>query len=653
MRFRKYQVDVYDDQSIVIRNPETGAVTLLTDEEASALRYMESVEIGSVLDVLLPEAGIAKKDHISASLSVIAKMKHIGLLDLPAIDARIKSDTLTMELELSRKKIRFIGLDSLAATLCGLFGKIFSIFRSIGILILTTAFSAYGILFFPFDNHATFFSSGPSYSALILGTYIFICLALSFRSVLQLAFLKANGRDVDDVRFSFFGPFIYMRAIGSANWLLGVRGRFLYAMVGLFAPIFLSGMFVALYSLHLVSVVTVWTAFTASVGTFLMLLCPLLRAEGAEILNIFFYRYNPRASASLDARDALLQKSKVLSRPAGAALLLSLVWFLFYLDLLRAYWDVWAFRVVPVLLEPVNSVALMGAAVVAAGFLSLALLPPVACFVLLLKGILQKRHKSVVVPLPAGASQELDFDEQMSALENVPLFAALNSQDRLALFNEMQLVTFKADDYLVRQGEIGHEFFVLIRGKARAIFQDFKGKKHTVNSLQEGDAFGEIALLDDVPRTASVVSTTVCNVLVLRKSSFDKVVQNLGSPEKVKQMIRLTSFFRRHPLFSKLSPREQADLIHAFNFELLAPGDEVVEDATGDHFYVVYSGVLQVDTGDDATDTTIESDDCFGYAKGIHTKITSADGAGLLRIRKDEFDALIWQKLVERPDLFI
>lgn len=653
MRFRSYQADIYDDQSIIVRNPEDGQLVLLTDEEASALRYMESVTVDSVLGILLPDAGIAKKDHIRASLSAIAKMKRAGLLDLPAIDARIKSDTMTMEIEISRKKIRFSGLDSMAATIGGLFGRIFVALRAPGILIFASAFAVFSVAFFPFGDKESFLISGPTYSSLLIGTYLIGCLALSFRSVLQLAFLKVNGRDVDEVCFSLFGPFVYIRSIGTANWLLGVRGRFLYSLIGLLSPLALSGIFVALFQLQAISLAAVWTVFAACVGVFLMLLCPLVRADGADILNIFFYRYNPRASTAVDARDALMQKVKSISRTAGVALLASLIWFLFYLDILRAYWNVWAYRVIPDLMEPANGEVFFAAAAAAMGFLGLALLPPVASLVLLLKGIVWQRKKSIIVPLPEGAALELDFDEQMSALEKVPLFAALESQERLALFNEMQLVTFKAGDYLVRQGEIGHDFFVLIRGKAQAVFHDFQGKKHIVNELQEGDAFGEIALLDDVPRTASVVSVTVSNVLVLRKTSFDKVVQNLGSPEKVKQMIRLTSFFRRHPLFSKLSPREQADLIHAFNFELLAPGEEVEKDPSDDHFYVVYSGKLKVDTGDDATDTTIESDDCFGYAQGISTKITTADGAGLLRIRKDQFDALIWQKLVERPDLFI
>ncbi len=653
MRFRKYEHSAYDDDTLVVRNPENGEVVLLNEEEASALHYMENAGAEHILDILLPAAGIAKKNHIRATLSGVAKLKRAGLLELSAPDRKFNSDTITGGMDIPREPIRFTGLDSMAATLAGLFGRILAIFGSAGLTALLLAFAAIAAVFFPFEHANAFLEAGPSYSQILLGSYFFVCLALSVRSVAQVAYLKTQRRRIDEIRFSFLGPFLYIRGIGSAHWLLGRRGRLLDSLLSLLSPIALAGVFVVLERAHVVSLLTLWTIFPAAVATSLLLLCPLVRADGAEILNLILYPYQPRNSVVEEARGALLQRQPNLSRGAGAALLASLLWYLVALDLLRSYWDVLAFRVVPDLMHPVNVSVFLGAAVTAIVFVILAFLPPLACVVLVFRGAFSKRKKTGIAPLPEGSTAELDFDEQMSALEKVPLFAALASNDRLQLFNEMQAVIFKLGESLVKQGEIGREFFVLIRGKARAIYQDPHGKKHIVNELGEGDAFGEIALLDDVPRTASIVSAGTSNVLVLRKAAFERVVQNLGSPEKVKQMIRLTSFFRRHPLFSKLNPREQADLIHAFNFEVLAPGDEVREDVSGDHFYVVYSGKLRVDTGDDSTDTTIESDDCFGYTQGIQKKIVAADGAGLLRIRRDQFDALIWQKLVERPELFI
>jgi hypothetical protein len=104
-------------------------------------------------------------------------------------------------------------------------------------------------------------------------------------------------------------------------------------------------------------------------------------------------------------------------------------------------------------------------------------------------------------------------------------------------------------------------------------------------------------------------------------------------------------------LFSKLGPRDQALLIDSFRFETLTGGAEI---PPGDeNFYVVYSGFVRVDTGDDSVDTVLYADDCFGYARGLEARFFAKEGTGLLTVKKDEFHTLIWEKLVERPDLFI
>ena len=85
----------------------------------------------------------------------------------------------------------------------------------------------------------------------------------------------------------------------------------------------------------------------------------------------------------------------------------------------------------------------------------------------------------------------------------------------------------------------------------------------------------------------------------------------------------------------------------------LTSGEEIQNAEQDENFYVIYSGKVRVDTGDDSTDTTLESDDCFGYANALNAKYFAVEGSGLLRVRNKEFHQLIWAKLVERPELFV
>jgi signal-transduction protein with cAMP-binding, CBS, and nucleotidyltransferase domain len=245
----------------------------------------------------------------------------------------------------------------------------------------------------------------------------------------------------------------------------------------------------------------------------------------------------------------------------------------------------------------------------------------------------------------------LTFEERVAALEKIPLFASLNDQERVTLLNEMHPAFYNHGTYLVHQGELGREFFVLVKGHASAHYTDVHGKKMVLADLVEGDAFGEIALIDDVPRTASIVSDGGCIALVLRKEGFDRFAESLGSADRVKAMVRLTSFFRRHPLFSKLSPRDQAQLIDNFHFQTITSGEKIPDG--DENFHVVYSGTVRVDTGGADGETTLQSDDCFGYSNPLSARYIALEGTGLLSVPKTEFHNLIWEKLVEKPELFV
>jgi CRP-like cAMP-binding protein len=73
---------------------------------------------------------------------------------------------------------------------------------------------------------------------------------------------------------------------------------------------------------------------------------------------------------------------------------------------------------------------------------------------------------------------------------------------------------------IVRQGEEGDSFFIIVEGQARVANRSGK----TVNELLPGDFFGEISLLDGGVRTATVVSETPMRMLVLKRNAFRRIV---------------------------------------------------------------------------------------------------------------------------------
>jgi glucose-6-phosphate 1-dehydrogenase len=123
-------------------------------------------------------------------------------------------------------------------------------------------------------------------------------------------------------------------------------------------------------------------------------------------------------------------------------------------------------------------------------------------------------------------------------LERVPLF---KDGDPVVLHNLAMMlkpVVVAPGDYIVRKDEVGQEMYFICRGQAEAL--DAAGKR--LRTVGEGDFFGEIALLISRARTASVRAVTPCDLLVLTKADFDKVLGSHPQYSKVLHEVAQTRY---------------------------------------------------------------------------------------------------------------
>ena len=118
----------------------------------------------------------------------------------------------------------------------------------------------------------------------------------------------------------------------------------------------------------------------------------------------------------------------------------------------------------------------------------------------------------------------LRSDAKMKLLKKVPLFAGCSKTELRQLARIADEIDLREGTVLTREGRSGREFFVLIGGDARV---SKKGKK--IADLGSGDWFGEIALLTDSPRTATVTAASAVDVLVITDRSFRRVVETMPS----------------------------------------------------------------------------------------------------------------------------
>ena len=111
-------------------------------------------------------------------------------------------------------------------------------------------------------------------------------------------------------------------------------------------------------------------------------------------------------------------------------------------------------------------------------------------------------------------------------LATIPLFHGLSKRHRSQLAKRFISRRYKPGQAIVTQGKGGEGMFTIITGAAEAVVETSDGTKTVVNTFGPADFFGEVTMLDDGPRTASVVTTADTECLVLTRSDFMAVLQN-------------------------------------------------------------------------------------------------------------------------------
>jgi CRP/FNR family cyclic AMP-dependent transcriptional regulator len=107
------------------------------------------------------------------------------------------------------------------------------------------------------------------------------------------------------------------------------------------------------------------------------------------------------------------------------------------------------------------------------------------------------------------------IDTKVAALAKAPLFEGLSKDQLSDLAKVTEDLDFAAGKVFCSQGEVGSDFFVLMEGEAEAIRDGVK-----VATFGPGDFFGEVALVEDVPRTATVTAASPVRCFVVHRGRF-------------------------------------------------------------------------------------------------------------------------------------
>ncbi|MCP3144868.1 cyclic nucleotide-binding domain-containing protein [Pyxidicoccus xibeiensis] len=210
---------------------------------------------------------------------------------------------------------------------------------------------------------------------------------------------------------------------------------------------------------------------------------------------------------------------------------------------------------------------------------------------------------------------------------------------------------YPAGRTVVREGDIGDSMFVIVEGRVAVMRQPDAGSGTTVRELSTGDFFGELALVTDCRRTASVVAVERTVLLEFSRAGLEEAGARHGIQEAVVRMTcqerLLADAFRDTPLLAELSPELKLELGSAFVPCAVEQGELLLtRGKPGTALYVLLRGRCAVfHTHNDGHTTPypdLEEGAVFGEVSLLRGRpasatVKAATPCTLLRVERDVF----------------
>lgn len=106
-------------------------------------------------------------------------------------------------------------------------------------------------------------------------------------------------------------------------------------------------------------------------------------------------------------------------------------------------------------------------------------------------------------------------------LENVSLFADLTKEELELLSEHAVTRVFPKNSIIINEGDDSDALYIVVSGRVKAFLSDEEGKEIVLTTHEVDDYFGEIALFDDAPRSASVVTLEKSKISIISKTDFE------------------------------------------------------------------------------------------------------------------------------------
>ena len=223
---------------------------------------------------------------------------------------------------------------------------------------------------------------------------------------------------------------------------------------------------------------------------------------------------------------------------------------------------------------------------------------------------------------------------RLDALKDVTILQSLKQSQLKKLASEMTTKNFEKDEVVFHKGEEGDDFYIVERGQ----FEVLDGET-VLATLTRGNCFGELALLKNDKRAATVKATSSSKCLCLSRENFNA---RLGSLEEIQHMWRYEAL-RRVPVLSKLTKTQRNKLVLVMQERTYDAGAVIVKEGEkGDEFFIMMSGEVIVETSGVEV-TRISQGGFFGElallrADVRQATVTAATAVSVMYLERNQFN---------------
>ena len=201
---------------------------------------------------------------------------------------------------------------------------------------------------------------------------------------------------------------------------------------------------------------------------------------------------------------------------------------------------------------------------------------------------------SIVLDVPAD-SLEKAF-EALDLLSRIDLFSELKVDKAVEFLQIIQLRSYRGGETIIRKGEPGDYFYMVLSGEA-----EVRDRERVLKTYSRYDYFGELALVENRPRSLDIVARTPMEVIRIGRYDFFSFIRGTGLREMFAKIASnylqvRSDVFEENPVFTKLSPYQRTQLLGKMTRRMVKQGEMVFRKGQKvDEYFMLAEGLVDLD----------------------------------------------------------